>query len=69
MKLSVGLCFGDTYDEENFEFYPVEVKGDGNWKETSIPLANKAGEKAIAISSETGICKRCKRLMTLALVN
>ena len=40
MKLSVGLCFGDTYDEENFEFYPVEVKGNGEWQEASIPLAN-----------------------------
>ena len=50
VKLSVGLCFGDTYDEENFEFYPVEVKGNGEWQEASIPLANKAGEKAIAIS-------------------
>ena len=60
VKLSVGLCFGDTYDEENFEFYPVEVKGDGNWQETSIPLANKAGEKAIAISLKLESAKGVK---------
>ena len=50
-ELSVGLCFGDTYDEENFKICtPIEVKGNGEWQEASIPLANKAGEKAIAIS-------------------
>ena len=60
VKLSVGLCFGDTYDEENFEFYPVEVKGDGKWQEASIPLANKAGEKAIAISLKLESAKGVK---------
>ena len=60
VKLSVGLCFGDTYDEENFEFYPVEVKGNGEWQEASIPLANKAGEKAIAISLKLESAKGVK---------
>ena len=60
VKLSVGLCFGDTYDEENFEFYPVEVKGDGKWQQASIPLANKAGEKAIAISLKLESAKGVK---------
>lgn len=60
VKLSVGLCFGDTYNEENFEFYPVEIKGNGKWQQASIPLANKAGEKAIAISLKLESAKGVK---------
>lgn len=50
VKLSVGLCFGDTYEDKNFQFYPVEIQGDGSWKEASIPLADESGQRVSAIS-------------------
>ncbi|MEK5438710.1 MULTISPECIES: endo-beta-N-acetylglucosaminidase [Paenibacillus] len=46
----VGLCFGDTYDDSNFEFYPVPAGTEKNgWTTSTIDLS-KHDKKAIAIS-------------------
>lgn len=50
VDLSLGLCFGDTYDEENFKFYPVTTTANGEWTTATIDLSGDAGKRAIAIS-------------------
>ncbi|WMT41753.1 hypothetical protein RE628_04490 [Paenibacillus sp. D2_2] len=50
VDLSVGLCFGDTYDESNFEFFPISGGTEKNgWTIATISLP-KHDQKAIAIS-------------------
>ena len=48
--MELGLCFGDTYDAENFKFYPLTTTADGQWNTTTIDLSEDAGKTAIAIS-------------------
>ena len=59
VKMSVGLCFGDTYDDANFKFYDVETSVNGEWTTATVDLGADAGKTAIAISmkfaSEEGV--------------
>lgn len=50
VKMSVGLCFGDTYDDANFKFYDVDTSTDGEWTTATVDLGEDAGKTAIAIS-------------------
>ncbi len=50
VNVELGLCFGDTYDDQNFKFYPLTTNADGNWNTTSISLAEDAGKTAIAMT-------------------
>lgn len=50
VQVELGLCFGDTYDAENFKFYPLTTTADGQWNTTTIDLSEDAGKTAIAIS-------------------
>lgn len=50
VKMSVGLCFGDTYDDANFKFYDVETSVNGEWTTATVDLGEDAGKTAIAIS-------------------
>ena len=50
VNVELGLCFGDTYDAENFKFYPVETTADGQWNTATVDLSEDAGKTAIAIS-------------------
>ncbi|MCI9274259.1 MAG: hypothetical protein HFE39_09975 [Clostridiales bacterium] len=50
VKMSVGLCFGDTYDDANFKFYDVDTTTDGEWTTATVDLGEDAGKTAIAIS-------------------
>ncbi len=50
VNVELGLCFGDTYDAENFKFYPVATTADGEWNTSTIDLSGDAGKTAIAIS-------------------
>ncbi len=50
VDLSLGLCFGDTYDDANFKFYPVTTTANGEWTTATVDLSADAGKRAIAIS-------------------
>ena len=51
VNVSLGLCFGDTYADENFKFYPLNITSDGSWSTASIDgFGEDAGKTAIAIS-------------------
>lgn len=50
VDLSMGLCFGDTYDDANFKFYPVTTTANGEWTTATVDLSADAGKRAIAIS-------------------
>ena len=50
VKMSVGLCFGDTYDDANFKFYDVDTTVNGEWTTSTVDLGEDAGKTAIAIS-------------------
>ncbi len=50
VDLSLGLCFGDTYDDGNFKFYPVTTTANGEWTTATVDLSADAGKRAIAIS-------------------
>ena len=50
VQVELGLCFGDTYDAENFQFYPLTTTADGQWNTDTIDLSADAGKTAIAIS-------------------
>ena len=43
VNVELGLCFGDTYDAENFKFYPVETTADGQWNTATVDLSEDAG--------------------------
>lgn len=49
-KMQVGLCFGNTYDEENFEFFDVEPGTPGIWNTHTISLSEHQGKTIKAIS-------------------
>lgn len=49
-KVSLGICYGDTYQEENFVYYPLESGKTGTWVTSHVDLSQEAGKKAIAIS-------------------
>ena len=59
VSVELGLCFGETYDTENFKFYPLTTTADGQWNTSTIDLSEDAGKTAIAISlrltSEEGV--------------
>ena len=48
--MQIGLCFGDTYDEENFEFFDVEPGTPGIWNTHTISLSEHQGKTIKAIS-------------------
>lgn len=50
VNVELGLCFGDTYDAENFKFYSVTTNANGEWNTSTVDLAGDAGKTAIAIS-------------------
>ncbi|MGL5244869.1 MAG: GH85 family endohexosaminidase C-terminal domain-containing protein, partial [Sarcina sp.] len=49
-NMEIGLCFGDTYSEENFQFFDVENGKPGQWSTAKISLADHVGKKISAIS-------------------
>lgn len=50
VKMQVGLCFGENYDEENFVFFDVNQGTQGTWNTDSIDLGDYVGETIKAIS-------------------
>ena len=50
VDLSLGLCYGDSYADENFKFYPVTTTANGEWTTATVDLSGDAGKRAIAIS-------------------
>ena len=50
VDMSLGLCYGDSYADENFKFYPVTTTANGEWMTATVDLSGDAGKRAIAIS-------------------
>ncbi|MGG7096746.1 endo-beta-N-acetylglucosaminidase [Clostridium sardiniense] len=49
-NMKIGLCFGDSYDDENFVFFDVKDGQAGQWNTAKISLANYVGKRVSAIS-------------------
>lgn len=49
-NMKIGLCFGDNYNEENFEFIDIKGEKSGQWNTAKISLANYVGKTISAIS-------------------
>lgn len=50
VKVQLGLCFGDTYDEENFEFIDLEAGEAGAWNTATVSLKDYEGQMIKGIS-------------------
>ena len=49
-NMKIGLCFGDNYDEENFEFIDISDGKPGEWNTVNIPLDQYIGKTINGIS-------------------
>lgn len=49
-KVELGVCYGDTYEEENFKYYELPSADAETWTTAHVDLSKDAGKKAIAVS-------------------
>lgn len=49
-KVELGICYGDTYSEKNFKYYPLSTATPGKWKTSKVDLSANKGKKAIAVA-------------------
>lgn len=49
-NMKVGLCFGNTYDDDNFVFFDVDNLSPNQWNTQEIDLSQYDNQTAIAIS-------------------
>ncbi|MDA3732532.1 Ig-like domain-containing protein [Niameybacter massiliensis] len=59
VKVQLGLCFGDTYDEKNFTFIDLQAGKAGTWNTDTVSLKEYEGQTikgiSIRIASETDV--------------
>lgn len=48
--VELGICYGDTYDENNFKYYPLTSGKTGEWTTSNVDLSKDMDKKIIAIS-------------------
>lgn len=49
-KVELGVCYGDTYDEENFKYYELPRTAAKTWTTAHVDLSKETGKNAIALS-------------------